>query len=50
MSLSSADDVIDWVYVGEGNQNLVVRYIGKDPFFVSVFFEANSFLELLITV
>lgn len=25
----------DWIYVGEGNQNLVVRYVGSEKAFVS---------------
>lgn len=34
-SLNKAIQANDWTYVGEGNQNLVVRYTGSDESFVS---------------
>lgn len=33
--LSRASQAKDWTYVGEGNQNLVVRYVGSEKAFVS---------------
>lgn len=37
-SLSKQDDADHWEYVGEGNLNLVVRYIGDNQIYVSFLF------------
>lgn len=35
MTLDLPEEASSWDYVGEGNQNLVVKYIGEDTVFVS---------------